>query len=105
MNSVKTEQFNIPLAESQEEYNTLHVNFNVEDPMGPMTACFELTDEEIAEIVNTKKIYYQQCVFTRQVEDPQTGQIVTVPRHNFHPMSIHVVNPLGESEVEDELSK
>lgn len=99
MHSIKTEQFNIPLAESQEEYNTLHVNFNVEDPLGPMTACFELTDEEVAEIVRTKRIYYRQCLFTKQVEDPKTGNLVTVPRYLFHPMSIHVVNPLVESEV------
>ena len=89
MKSIKNEQFSQPLAENQEEYNTLHVHVNTEgDPMRPVTACFKLTLEEIAEINRTGLIYYQQCTFYYR------GLDGLIKPGLFHPMSIHVTNPL-----------
>lgn len=93
MQSIKNEQFNQPLAENQEEYNTLFINLNTEDQMCPATACFELTLDEIEQITKTGKIYYQQCLFTKLFRN-EAGEIVKVPANHFHPMSIHVTNPL-----------
>ncbi len=42
MRSIKFEESNLPLAEDQPEYETLHVHVDVDDPQLPMTACFEL---------------------------------------------------------------
>lgn len=94
MISIKDEQFSQPLAEDQDEYNTLYVNFNEHNPMGPTTVCFELSNEEIDQILKNKKIYYQQCLFTKAVRNSDTSETVIIPREQFHPMSLHVNNPL-----------
>lgn len=51
------------LGENQPEYRPLPVHIDQNDPRIPMTACFELTDEEIADIVSTKKLWHQQLTF------------------------------------------
>lgn len=97
MKSLKTEQFNVALAESQEEYNTLFVNINLKDRLIPVTCCFELSAEELAEINKTGKIYYQQCLIAQCNSE---GSYIAAENGNylasslFHPMSIHVTNPL-----------
>lgn len=50
------------LAEDQPEYETLPVHIN-DSQECEFTSCFELTDEEIAEIVSTKKLWYTQLTF------------------------------------------
>lgn len=83
MKSIKFPEVNLALAKDQPEYETLHVyverkeidqpvvveNSNeplqyqkVSIPMS-MTACFELSGEEIEELVRTKKLWYTQMVF------------------------------------------
>jgi len=95
MHSIKNEQFNQPLAEDQEEYNTLHINLNTQDPYCPATVCFELTLDEIEQITKTGKIYYTQCLF-RKTAPSNDGKEAYVPREQFHPMSISVTNPLDQ---------
>lgn len=97
MQSIKNEQFNQPLAESQEEYNTMYVAIQDKDPLFPVSACFELTDAEIAEIVKTKKIYYTQCLFLEYIRDSNGDIIRFTNKYQFHPMSISVVNPYPNS--------
>lgn len=92
MKSIRNEQFNQPLAENQEEYNTLYINLNPNDQMCPATVCFELSFEDIEQITKTGKLYYQQCLFTQEIEIG--GQMRKVPAHQFHPMNISVNNPL-----------
>lgn len=88
MKSVEFPQANIALAKDQPEYETLHVfaefkdverSFVVEDNNDPiqvekqaipwsMTACFELTDEEIEELVKTKRLWFTQMLFGNQFQ-------------------------------------
>lgn len=91
MKAVDFPQRNVMLAEDQPEYETLPVHLETKEiivPNGPhnpmtkqipwqMTACFELSDEEIAQIVANRKIWYKQCLFG----------------HNFQPMVISTENP------------
>jgi len=62
MNSVTFEEVNIKIAEHQEEYNTVHANVQKVAGVNIMTACYELTGEEIQDIMINKKIWYQQCI-------------------------------------------
>jgi hypothetical protein len=100
MKSIRNEQFNQPLAENQDEYHTLFINLNTQDPMCPATACFELSLDEIEEITKTGKIYYNQCLFLKPIYgglDEETGLPKVIgfgPREQFHPMNINVYNPL-----------
>lgn len=85
MRSVEFEQSNIPLAENQPEYETLHLWMDVDserkivtiphvlddgstiqtprDSQGTAVACFELNKEEIDEIVRTGRIFFTTLTF------------------------------------------
>lgn len=96
MKSIRNEQFSNPLAENQEEYETLYTNVDISNPYCPVTVCFELTDDEVEEIVKNKRIYYQQCLFRVSIENPETKELQYAPRERFHPMNIQVINPLNK---------
>lgn len=57
MRSLKFEGCNMAIAGNQQQYQTIHAKL---EPTGECTMIFELTDEEVAEIVRTKKIVYQR---------------------------------------------
>lgn len=78
MKSIKFPEVNNHIAENQEEYETVYANVS-EDGAGlkTITVCFEFTDEEIQEMVKTKKLWYQQ----------QTG-------HYMAPMNITAIKPI-----------
>lgn len=63
MKSVDFPQRTAEIGKDQPQYETLfaHVDNSVSEV--PMTSCFELTDEEIAEIVATRKIWHSQWTF------------------------------------------
>lgn len=67
MISVTFPEVNLPLAEDQPEYETLYVHVS-DTPEREITACFELSDEEIAEIVSTKKLWHTQLSFGQPVQ-------------------------------------
>jgi hypothetical protein len=95
MKAIDFPQRNCMLAEDQPEYETLPVFVEMKEvivenkPGDPqlailtktipwsMTACFELSDEELAEIILTKRIFYTQMVFGS----------------NFQPISMSTKNP------------
>lgn len=77
MNFVDFPQRNLMLAEDQPEYQTLptHVEYReVNTPDGPkkipwsMTCVYELSDEEISELIATRKLYYRQMLFGHQFQ-------------------------------------
>lgn len=78
MKSVKFDDSNIEIAKNQEEYQTVYADVRDEPNYGckVITICYELSPEEIQNIAQTGKIWYQQ---------------LGVP---MSPMSIHVNNPL-----------
>lgn len=63
MTSLQFEGANVALAKDQPEYETLHVLHQPDEHGSPMTACFQLTPEEIAEIVATGCIWHTQWTF------------------------------------------
>lgn len=100
MTSITFPQQNLELAKDQPEYNTLNVFVESHEVMHvtadgkgmagngsteaakkvvpwSMTACFELSDEEIEEIIQTRKIWYKQMLFGNQ----------------FHPMMLMAKSP------------
>jgi hypothetical protein len=96
MKPITFPQANCELAKDQPEYETLHVyvehkkvktfgnpvegepqNQSVQSIPWAMTACFELTEDEIAEIVRTKKIWHTQLVMG----------------NNFQPIMMTTKNP------------
>ena len=81
MRSITFPEANLPLAEDQPEYETLHVHLDVTKPEVPMTACFELNKEEIEEIVRTGKIWFTQWTFGS----------------GFQPIKIQTENPFEEN--------
>ncbi len=60
MKAIEFEEVNLKVAEHQEEYVTLPV---LHDPnKGTVTCCWELSDEEIGILKETKKIYHTQII-------------------------------------------
>jgi hypothetical protein len=77
MNPIDFPQRNLMLAEDQPEYQTLPTFVDkreIDTPEGPkeipwsMTVVYEFTDEEIAEIIATRKLYYRQMLFGHQFQ-------------------------------------
>ena len=62
MKAIEFPEVNIRLAEDQPQYETLPVAV-CEGNERKAVACFELTDEEIDEIVKTKKLWLGQLTF------------------------------------------
>lgn len=69
----------IALAKDQPEYNTLFC-FVGNTPERPMICQFELTDEEVADIVKNKRLFYSQFTFGNY----------------YQPMSIFTKNPFSD---------
>lgn len=63
MKSIDFAQANLPLAKDQPEYETLHVYFDRTDQTLPMTSCMELSEEEVREVIKTRKIWFKQLTF------------------------------------------
>lgn len=80
MQSIKFPEAHHAIAEDQPEYETLYANLQHNDTTQSttITACFELTPEEVAEIVKTKKLWYQQM----------KGR-----HHPMQPINISVIKP------------
>lgn len=63
MKSIEFPQSNVKIGEGQPQYQTLHAHVDPNDPAQTMTMCFELSKEEIAQIVLTGKIWMSQLTF------------------------------------------
>jgi hypothetical protein len=62
MRSLKFSGCTQSIAGNQIQYNTLHAQ-QLPGPEGEVLMIFELTDEEVEEIVRTKKIVYSRLTF------------------------------------------
>ena len=88
MKSLKIEPFINPLAEGQDQYNTLYFAADFADPMLPMHVYFQFNPAEIAEINrNGGRVYYTQNVFYK------INNLELIPGQ-FHPMRISPFSPL-----------
>lgn len=54
---------NTDIAKNQPQYNPLRAMQFPNDPFGVIVTAFELSDEEIQEIVKTKRLYHSQLTF------------------------------------------
>lgn len=63
MDAIDFPERNVELAKDQPEYQTLPVLSEPEKEGQPMTCCFQLTKEEILEIVATGQIWHTQWTF------------------------------------------
>lgn len=67
MKAVEFPQVNVRIAENQPQYETLPAHI-VDEPEGRIITCFELTDEEIDEIVKTRKLWHVQLSFRQRMQ-------------------------------------
>lgn len=63
MIAIEFPQVNLRIAEHQEEYETLPVFLDTDNPDHPVTMCFQLNKEEIEEVVKTGKFWFTQMTF------------------------------------------
>lgn len=63
MKSIDYPEANLALAKDQPEYNTLYVHVDVKRPERQMITEYELTQDEIDKIVQTRKIWHSQYTF------------------------------------------
>lgn len=83
MKTVDFPEANVAIAKDQPEYLTLYAAM-INSPQREMIVEFELTEEEIADIVKNKKLYYVQLTFANP----------------FQPMSIHTKSPIRNPVLE-----
>ncbi|AFM54841.1 hypothetical protein B620_gp63 [Croceibacter phage P2559S] len=75
MKPVKTRHTNITYGEGQEDYQPLPAWRN---PEGQVVTCWELTDEEVEKIIQTKRIHLMQLTFNQPLQ----------------PISLHAETPI-----------
>jgi hypothetical protein len=77
MTPIDFPECNLMLAEEQPQYQTLPVFVDsrvVETNDGPkeipwsMTLCYELSDDDIAELIATRKLHYRQMLYGHQFQ-------------------------------------
>ncbi|MDF2189293.1 hypothetical protein [Paraflavitalea sp. CAU 1676] len=85
MQPIEFPEANLILGKDQPEYRPPPVFLDRSDPSTPMTACFELSDEEVAEIVATRRIYNTQRTF---------GKL-------YHPILLTTRNPFTNAQNEN----
>lgn len=73
------------LAKNQPQYTPLPVHVGSQDDSFPMTACFELSEEEKAEIAATGKLWYTQITFG----------------HPFQPVHLSTQNPFTPQTIDN----
>lgn len=79
------------LAKNQPQYTPIPVHVGTKAAGFPMTACFQLTPEELAEIVATEQLWYTQITFGNA----------------FQPVRLSTQNPFinAEQTIEDGTEK
>lgn len=77
MKAVEFPEVNLRIAENQDEYETLPVHINTEDPTVPATMCFELDEAERKQVAETGQIWLTVLTF---------GQ-------HFHPIGMTLLKP------------
>lgn len=63
MNAITFEGVNVQLGEGQEQYQTLPCHYDPQLEGKPMIACFQLNEEELAEVAATGCIWNTQFTF------------------------------------------
>ena len=67
MKAVKFNGVNRVIGENQPQYIPLPVQY-LNDDEGTVISCWELTEEELQELMRTKRIYLQQLTFNSKLQ-------------------------------------
>jgi len=59
---------NTDIAKNQPQYNPLRAMTFPNDEFGVIVTCFELSEQEVQEIITTKKIYHSQLTFRDKMQ-------------------------------------
>lgn len=62
MTPIKFEGHNVVFAEDQPEYQPLPA-IKIDSQQGEVITCWELSDEELADVIKNKKVYLSQLTF------------------------------------------
>lgn len=90
MNSIDFPGATLKIGANQTDiYNVIHAQ-PLDGPTGEVVAIFELSDEELAEIIKTKKIYYSRLTFGGKCQCEHCGKITA---SGFQPMRLQT-NPV-----------
>lgn len=71
MKIVEFPEANVKIAEDQEEYQTVPAFWNGKE--GSIVYCFELTDAEIEQIKDQKRIFFKQITFGQPMQPIQSS--------------------------------
>lgn len=63
MKSIQFPGATIQIGKDQPEYNVIHAMPGANTEAGEVIACFELSEEELQEVMKTKRIYYSRLTF------------------------------------------
>lgn len=84
MKAIEFPEVNVRIAEDQEQYETLPVYIDTEDPHSPTTMCIELDEEERKQVAETGRIWITTLTFMQA----------------FHPIKMSFLKPEGFTEPE-----
>lgn len=79
----------LKIGEGQSEYHTIHA-MPIEGPEGEVICVYQLTEEEIRQIVETKTLFYSRWTFGNVCQCKKCGSTVPV---GFQPMRIQTDPP------------
>lgn len=79
MTATEFPEVNLRIAENQEEYETLPVRIDLEDPQHEAIMCFKLDDAEIKQVLETGEIWISVLTFGKPFQP--IGQSVLKPQH------------------------
>lgn len=95
MKAIEFDGANMKIAEHQDQYNTLPAFFNIKE--GSVIACFELSDEELKAVNETKRIYYKQLTFGK----PMNPMLMSTNFDELQTLTEKDLNEIGFELVPD----
>lgn len=79
MRAIEFEGHNVVFAKDQAEYEPLPVHIDRKDPNGTATSCWQLSDDELAEVARTGRIFVSQFTFQRALQPIKLSTTFTPP--------------------------
>lgn len=87
MKAIEFPEVNVRIAENQQQYETLPVYIDTEDPTTPTTMCIRLDHEEIKQVAETGLIWLTTLTFMQQ----------------FHPIKMSLLKPENCTEPDQKM--
>lgn len=87
MKAVEFPEQNVVYGKDQEEYSPLPAHKS--EPMGQVVTCWELTDEDLAKVIETKRVYLAVWTFEQPLQPQSMGASFDVFYKNPDPEPQH----------------